>query len=287
MSELQNNSIDLDKKVLELNAVVNDLNDKVNKLNEQNANNTNNVNNANVNANVNANNPGEVLSDLGNISFNTAHRGADKILKGNGIDFILLQKGLLFFYLILLGNFTAELLGCKVQRFFDNKQIPKHIIGFISLYFFVFLADDKIVKLNPFSVLIVSIGMYLWFVLSAKMDDVIWFSTVVLLFLIAVLEVFNEHVRKKQETGGLTKKDKFILDYGSKIQRWCTYSIVVLTFIGLLVYIGMKKMEYKDKWSWYKFFLGVPQCNQTVGSARELEDFSIDKYLYFIKKAFN
>jgi hypothetical protein len=286
MAELQNNSIDLDKKVLELNAVVNDLNDKVNKINEQNANNVDNVNNVNNTSKVGK--KGEILSDLGNISFNTAHKGVDDLLKGRGIDFIVLQKGLLFFYLILLGNFTAELLGCKVQRFFDNKQIPKHIIGFISLYFFVFLADDKIVKLNPFSVLIVSVVMYLWFVLSAKMDDVIWFSTIVLLFLIAVLEVFNEHVKNKQtESSEVSISDKFILKYGSKLQRWFTYAIVILTIIGLLVYIGMKKLEYKEKWSWYKFFLGVPQCNNTLGSSRELEDFSIDKYLYFIKKAFN
>jgi len=283
MAELQNNSIDLDKKVLELNAVVNDLNDKVNKINEQNANNVDNVNNTSK-----VGKKGEILADLGNISFNTAHKGVDDLLKGRGIDFIVLQKGLLFFYLILLGNFTAELLGCKVQRFFDNKQIPKHIIGFISLYFFVFLADDKIVKLNPFSVLIVSVVMYLWFVLSAKMDDVIWFSTIVLLFLIAVLEVFNEHVKNKQtESSEVSISDKFILKYGSKLQRWFTYAIVILTIIGLLVYIGMKKLEYKEKWSWYKFFLGVPQCNNTLGSSRELEDFSIDKYLYFIKKAFN
>jgi len=287
MQELTNNThtIDLNAKVIELDAVVNTLNDRVNKLqNKPNqANEVNQANQVNQVNQVNQSNQGILNSS----------EVIDNLTKPS-LNFRSLQKGILFFYLILLGNYTAELLGCKVQRLFDNNQFAKHVVGFISLYFFVFMNEDVTQDMNPGSVLLISVAMYLWFVVSAKMDDMIWFTSLVLLFLIAVIEVFNKHVesklkkkREKNKGSSLTGIDKFMRGNGPKIQEIMTYTIVGLTIIGLLVYIGMKKMEYKTNWSWYTFFLGVPECAMTLGSKRENEAASINKYLYFIKKAFN
>ena len=300
----ESESIDLNKKVLELDAMVDNLNIEVNNIKTNVANNlNNNVANNNV-ANNNVANNSKNNSGFGELSLGGATVGGIKGVWGDQknddkIDLVHVQKGMLFFYLILLGNFIAELLGCKVQYLFDNNQLAKHIVGFITLYFFVFVSDEKISKKSPFKTLGFSVLIYIWFLISAKMDHWLWFGTIILLFIVTVVQVFKSYVANKlneahaesnkdfEPLDHITSGEKVILDYGSGVQKMCTVTIILVTIIGFLSYVGMKKVEYKNNWSWYTFFLGVKECTATPGSPKELELPSINKYTYFIKKAFN
>ena len=62
--------------------------------------------------------------------------------------FLTLQKGLIFFFLILAGNFIGELFQCKIIELFANNIYIKHIIAYISLYFFVILEESKFTQKN-------------------------------------------------------------------------------------------------------------------------------------------
>ena len=44
---------------------------------------------------------------------------------------------LFLLYLIILGNYAGELLGCRVQEIFSELALAKHMIGIFTLYYFV------------------------------------------------------------------------------------------------------------------------------------------------------
>ena len=54
-------------------------------------------------------------------------------------------------------------------------------------------------------------------------------------------------------------KDKLL-----PIQHFVIYSSVVIVIIGFLVYLGYKKIEKKDKFDFLTFFIGKPDCSNTV-----------------------
>ena len=64
-------------------------------------------------------------------------------------DLNSIQKGLLFFYLIISGNFIGDLLSCRIKELFTNNLYIKHIISLLSLYFFVIISDERLSSYNP------------------------------------------------------------------------------------------------------------------------------------------
>ena len=52
-------------------------------------------------------------------------------------------KHLFVLYLIIAGNYLGELFGCKTQKMFQENMYFKHIIGFMTLYFFVLFTSTE------------------------------------------------------------------------------------------------------------------------------------------------
>jgi len=38
------------------------------------------------------------------------------------------------------------------------------------------------------------------------------------------------------------------------------YASIIITFVGFLVYLGRKSVEYEKNWSWFSFFEGSIHC---------------------------
>ena len=48
-----------------------------------------------------------------------------------------MSKQLFFFILIISGNYLGELFTCGTQRLFQNNMYIKHLLGLMTMYFFV------------------------------------------------------------------------------------------------------------------------------------------------------
>ena len=180
------------------------------------------------------------LNNLEN-KLNNLENTTDPIISTQNI--ISVQKGLLFFFLIISGNYIGELLSCRTQRLFSDNMTSKHVIALLSLYFFVIVSDSKLQKYNPIVTLLGTLLIYVYFLCVAKVESKFFLYTLVILTIIAFTQIYKEYLETNKDK--LTHFEQFVKQRIDIIQKTFIALTLLVTFVGLLVYIGMKKIEYK------------------------------------------
>jgi len=142
-------------------------------------------------------------------------------------------------------------------------MIVKHIIGFISLYFFVIITDDKMKKYNPITTLSITVLIYIYFLLMAKVETTYFLIIMILLSLLVFLQIYSEYLYNIP-VNNLKNYEKIIKNKINKVQYIILILSVILTIFGVLVYIGMKKEEYGKDFKMYYFLLGKPTCKNNL-----------------------
>ena len=160
-----------------------------------------------------------------------------------------LMKGVFLLLLAVVGNFVAEMMGCKTRKLLSNNMVVKHIITFVILYFALDFTSSDIV--NPTDNLILSVKIYILFVMFTRMDLKITIATFILL---AITYKMNAYINYYK----LTKKEyKHLI----KIRKYLYNIIVGVLVTGFILYIH-KKYTTNKNFSLYKFFVGSLNCNK-------------------------
>jgi hypothetical protein len=168
---------------------------------------------------------------------------------------ILTGKNLFVLYLVISSNFLAGLFGCKIQDAFNKNIILKHVLGFLTLYFFVTLTEtseyfpSQLSKRFLFAILI-----YIWFMITTKMKAEFWVVTILMLGLVYVLQLQKDNENKEKNP------DKNKVEIFKKVQYGLIIMSGILTVIGFLIYLGEKKYEYGSEFSMSKFLIGNVVC---------------------------
>ena len=186
------------------------------------------------------------------------------------------------FILIISGNFMA-LVPCKLQDELNNNMYVKHLFGLFTMIFFVTLAapvKDKTISAVTFN----SFLLYLLFILITKVHVKIFYviagllgtTYIAVLLKEADLDKINANASatdvKNNDTMEQAKENpkNVILTNQLKIyDSVIFYSyilILILTFIGVLAYMGEKKIEYKKNFKYVTFFLGKTVCKHSTSN---------------------
>jgi hypothetical protein len=167
---------------------------------------------------------------------------------------IVVGKSLFVFYLVVSSNFLANLFGCKVQQAFQDNMLLKHFLGFLTLYFFVTLADTSDTLPSDLGHRFgIAIVIYLCFIISTRVNFRFWVPAIVLLGAVYVLELFKQDLKKKDDKN--TRIEQF-----TRAQQGLVGISTILMFVGVVVYIGEKKTEYGKQFNWGTFFFGRTTC---------------------------
>lgn len=182
------------------------------------------------------------------------------------------------FTLIVSDNFIEDLLPCAVQYHLTNSMILKHIIGFLTLFFFGILALPQLANIQGMGKAFI---LYIIFVINTRTYHKVWlilFLLYAVVYLIHIARVqadnylnnqiitmnkdkkTNKKISLKEET--LLKKYMFIANYGYVVEKICLYTIITLTVLGLIMFVGEKKLEFGKKFKWKDFLLLKPQCSR-------------------------
>ena len=190
------------------------------------------------------------------------------------------------FILIISGNFLA-LVPCKLQDELNNNMYVKHLFGLFTMIFFVTLAapvKDKTIS----AVTLNSFLLYLLFILITKVHVKIFYVIAVLLgstYITVLLkeadigtinanasaiDVKNNNTMEQSNEQAKENPTNVILNNQLKIyDNIIFYSyilILILTFIGVLAYMGEKKIEYKKNFKYVTFFLGKTVCKHSTSN---------------------
>jgi hypothetical protein len=160
-------------------------------------------------------------------------------------------KSLFVLYLIISANFLANLFGCKIQYAMHNNMYVKHLLGLLTLYFFVSITEGSSdLSSNPYNRLLFTLAVYLWFILTTNMKYTYWLPMIFAIGIIYILNIYIDYEGKKE-----IKNDKLIEMY-KNIQKVLFIISIVLTISGFVNYWAEKKIEFGSEFSFSKFISG-------------------------------
>lgn len=192
--------------------------------------------------------------------------------------------------LIISANFLAQLFPCRIQTMLRDDMFLKHFFGLLTMLFFSVLAVPDMSS-NLVSMTLITIILYVWFILITKVDVYFFITIVTLLLFSYLLNMAKTNVvnsKENEESGvnkekGENKENKETEKNEEKIKTYEKYQhilfivVSLLTVSGTLLYMGEKKIEYKSKFNYLYFFLGKPSCKN---NSPEISYKNAAKYMF-------
>jgi hypothetical protein len=165
----------------------------------------------------------------------------------------------LIIFLLITGNYLSELIPCNIQKILSSKigMLLKHIIAYFTLVFFVSL-DQIEIKDSIEQIFKKSFIIYLLFILLTKNNKYTFLIVIILLLITYIMYIVYKNYSNRRDLS--KKQKKFLLNY-KKINTIFNYIIFIILIIGFISYMGEKKYEYKSKFSYIDFILGLQKCS--------------------------
>ena len=185
--------------------------------------------------------------------------------------------------LILSGGYTIELIPCRLKKLLTENIFIKHFFCLLTLIFLVSITDTSDNGKNLNQILFRSFLLYILFMFVIKTQYQFFVIILILLAIIYLIKIKNDEIYKDIEREKENNSSKDIEQYIEfeykllKIKNILIIITLILIFIGFFVYLGQKKYEYKNKFSYVTFLFGTYKCKNTFGN-----DLPISKSIQYI-----
>jgi hypothetical protein len=161
------------------------------------------------------------------------------------------------FILIVSSNYLAQLFPCRFQYILQENMIVKHLLGYFTILFFVDLSSPLEEGKKISYLLIKSFWIYLFFILITKVSLHFFYLIIILLGMSYVIVLFKiENEKNKYTNNTITKTSLY-----DSVLSFLYLLVIVLVSLGLIVYLGEKKIEYGNQFKYITFFFGKINCN--------------------------
>ena len=176
---------------------------------------------------------------------------------------------LFILFLIIAANYIGELFPCRVQTLLSSNIYLKHFVAFLTLLFFVVLTDP-FQKYVFMKILKDSILLYIIFLMFINTNRFFYLLCLIvsgILYIIILIK--KQYITQKEEKEKNikdfkdTKEAKDIddnLDIINKLYNVFLIVFIIILVLGFIIYIGEKKIEYKNKFNYITFIFGKPSC---------------------------
>ena len=177
----------------------------------------------------------------------------------------ILETNLFFifnFVLIISANFLAEIFPCNLQDKLRNNMLFKHMFGLFTMIFFVRLSASSTNNGNDEqnslkSIFKNSLFLYLFFILFSKCNIYFFYLIFILIGITYIIKIIRDEDNNKN------MKDQDVINRQEKYNNliYKMYILIcILTVVGMIVYMGEKKNEYKKDFNYFTFFIGQQEC---------------------------
>jgi len=177
-------------------------------------------------------------------------------------------------FLIIASNYIGELFPCRVQNLLSSNVYLKHFIAFLTLMFFVVLTDSSLQQKEFKLIFTDSLKLYVLWLFLINNDKKFFVIALILLGIIYIIQLikndFKENINKKKNI----EYNEEILKYTLNIEKIIYYIFFIVLIIGFIIYMGEKKIEYKNKFSYFTFIFGKPSCKGKSPDVKYIEAFS-------------
>lgn len=157
-------------------------------------------------------------------------------------------------FLIIAANYIGELFPCRIQNLLNSNIYLKHVIAFLTLLFFVVITDSTYnYKANE--TFIISIKLYIIFIILVKNNREFFLFNLFILGLVYIMKL-----KLKDYENNIDDDNDLLYKRLKIVEKIIFYLFFVVLITGFLIYMGEKKIEYKNNFNYFTFVFGKPSC---------------------------
>ena len=159
------------------------------------------------------------------------------------------------FYLIIFCNFTANIIGCRLQELLVNSMLFKHLISIVLLFFLIVLVNPDLQGKDIPILMGFTMAIYIWFLLTTH-------SPIYIIILVLILLLSSYLVGTIKSNLAKDKKNEKTVNTLQFVQNILAIIALALSVIGFTIYTFEKRMEYGSNFSWMTYLTGTTTCKR-------------------------
>lgn len=159
------------------------------------------------------------------------------------------------FYLLIFCNFTANIIGCRLQELLVNSMLFKHLISFVLLFFLIVLVNPDLQGKDIPILFGFSVAIYIWFLLTTH-------SPIYIIILVLILLLSSYLVGTIKSNLAKDKKNEKTVNTLQLVQNLLAIIALALSVIGFVIYTFEKRIEYGSEFSWGTYLAGTTTCKR-------------------------
>ena len=170
-------------------------------------------------------------------------------------------------FIVIAAGYVTQVLPCQMQSWLQNSFMGKHVIGWLICFLFIMLeggwsfdmktqnkSDVDWASGNVLDTLVFGLGLYLVFLLTAKME--IYPNALLMLLLFLVYGMNTQRLYwKKRELITEDKNNQMIY-----ITKYTVVASIIVFIYGIIHYFLKKKKEYGKRFNLLMFFFDSEPC---------------------------
>lgn len=159
------------------------------------------------------------------------------------------------FYLLIFCNFTANIIGCRLQELLVNSMLFKHLISFVLLFFLIVLVNPNMQGKDVPILFGFSVAIYIWFILTTH-------SPIYIIIIVLILLLSSYLVGTIKSNLAKDKKNEKTVKILQLVQNILGIVALALSIIGFIIYTIEKRIEYGSQFSWITYLAGTTTCKR-------------------------
>lgn len=151
-------------------------------------------------------------------------------------------------FLWIAFSLLVVMINCDVQRLVKSNPIVMHLLG-LTAFFFLFTLLDSNNKQALYIIYFKTMLVYFLFVLMTKSK---WYFVVPVLLMLLI----DQSIKKQVAIDKANERDVSELQEKQRqITKLLNILIITTIVIGAIHYMYLQKLQYKNQFSLYKFFV--------------------------------
>tara|TARA_B110000438_G_C15809442_1_gene648954 strand:+ start:2278 stop:2850 length:573 start_codon:yes stop_codon:yes gene_type:complete len=171
---------------------------------------------------------------------------------------------IILLYLIISANFTAEVFGCKLQHYLKTNTIAKHIVGIMTMIFFVVGTADWSQEHDFWKYSGFAISYYFIFLLTTRLPFRFLISILILFTIMYYIEIYKNSLLASNKDGlnPLSEvRNMYVFQDIYKYQQFFLKAALLLIFFGFVIYFKNHQSSLGEKFNIFSFMSANTGCS--------------------------
>jgi hypothetical protein len=167
---------------------------------------------------------------------------------------------ILLTYIIISSSYCADLFSAGLKKSIKNNRYVQHLLLIILIMSLLIIFGNpfgvELTSSHQLNILIMTLLVYVWFIMTTKLD-VAWNMSIIILLLIYFLyesKQIGEYKIISKDPNLDNKKKIEIVESNNDLQKYVLVGLFGITLAGTFLYANEKQEQYGGGFSTVKFF---------------------------------